>query len=124
MKKKLIVSAVCLALLALNSCNRKEMPFYNSTPFAIYPDRVEQGESRATALSPEYITSDYVSPATGIDPVIQFKFSINGRDNELPFGVNHQANIYPEGDDPVVIEVIFGEKAGRLVSFFTHICQG
>lgn len=111
MKKKLIVSAVCLALLALNSCNRKEMPFYNSTPFAIYPDRVEQGESRATALSPEYITSDYVSPATGIDPVIQFKFSINGRDNELPFGVNHQANIYPEGDDPVVIEVIFGEKA-------------
>ncbi len=42
--------------------------------------------------------SDYASPAAGTDPVIQSKFSINGRDNELAFGVNHQANIYPDGD--------------------------
>ena len=111
MKKKLIVSAVCLTLLSLNSCDRKEMPLYKSGEYAVYPGHVVQGESMATALSPEYITSGYVSPATGIDPVIQFKFSINGRDNELPFGVNHQANIYPEGDDTVVIDVIFGERA-------------
>ncbi len=109
MKKKLIGVAICIALLVLNSCNRKEMPFYNSTAFAIYPNRVEQGEYMATAMSPNRIISDYKSPAAGIDPIIQFKFSINGRDNELPFGVNHQANIYPVGDDPVVIEVIFGE---------------
>lgn len=113
MKKKLIGVAICIALLAVNSCNRKEMPFYNSPVFAIYPDRVEQGDYMATAMSPNRIISDYKSPAAGIDPIIQFKFSINGRDNELPFGVNHQANIYPVGDDPVVIEVIFGERADR-----------
>lgn len=111
MKQKIIASAICLAMMALNSCNRKEMPFYKSGSFSVYTDRVEQGEFRATALSPEHITSDYVSPATGIDPVIQFKFSINGRDNELPFGVNHQANILPGGDDTVLIEVIFGKRA-------------
>ena len=43
--------------------------------------------------------------------VIQFKFSINGRDNELAFGVNHEANIFPEADGEVVLNITFGEKS-------------
>jgi hypothetical protein len=93
-------------------CNQKEKPFYTSDAFTVFPDRVEQGSFRATALSPEHMVSDYVSLAkTSIDPLIQFKFSINGRDNELAFGVNHEANIFPEGDGEVVLNVTFGEKS-------------
>lgn len=111
MKLKLIVNLLLPGAVAITSCSRTDLPLYKSSAFTVYHDRVEQGAYRATALSPDYMISDYASPAAGIDPVIQFKFSINGRDNELPFGVNHQANIYPEGDSSVVIRVIFGERA-------------
>jgi hypothetical protein len=92
-------------------CNQKDKPLYRSDAFAVFPDRVEQGGFRATALSPQQLVSDYASPQANIDPVIQFKFSINGRDNELTFGVNHEANIFPEGDGVVVLDVTFGQKS-------------
>ncbi len=92
-------------------CNQKDKPFYRSDAFAVFPDRVEQGGFRATALSPQQLVSDYVSLKANIDPVIQFKFSINGRDNELAFGVNHEANIFPEADEVVVLDVTFGQKS-------------
>jgi hypothetical protein len=92
-------------------CDQKDKPFYASDAFAVFPDRVEQGEFRATALSPQHLMSDYVSLQANIDPVIQFKFSINGRDNELAFGVNHEANILPEAQEEVVLNVIFGQKS-------------
>jgi hypothetical protein len=111
LKQKLIVNLILPGAIAFSSCSRNDMPLYKSSAFTVYPDRVEQGEFKATALAPDYMISDYASPAAGIDPVIQFKFSINGRDNELPFGVNHQANIYPEGDSSVIIGVTFGERA-------------
>ena len=92
-------------------CNQKDKPFYRSDAFAVFPDRVEQGVFRATALSPQQLVSDYVSLKANIDPVIQFKFSINGRDNELAFGVNHEANIFPDADEVVVLDVTFGQKS-------------
>ncbi|NLE33563.1 MAG: glycogen debranching protein, partial [Bacteroidales bacterium] len=84
---------------------------YKSDKYTVYPDRVEQGEFIARAAGPEEMTSDYKSLSAVIDPVIQFKFSINGRDNELPFGVNHQANILPESDETVVLEMTFGQRS-------------
>lgn len=87
------------------------MPLYKSDSYAVYHDRVEQGNFRATAVDATHMVSDYVSLNARIDPVIQFKFSINGRDNELPFAVNHQANIFPEEDKTVVLDVTFGQKS-------------
>jgi len=57
------------------------------------------------------MNSDYRSPGAAIDPVIEFKFSINGRDNELPFGVNHQANIFPVNGELTVLDIKFGQKS-------------
>jgi len=79
--------------------------------YAVYPDHVEQGEFTAWALSSEEITSDYQSQSAAVDQVIEFKFSINGRDNELPFGVNHQANIHPDSDGSKVLNIKFGQKS-------------
>jgi hypothetical protein len=71
---------------------------------------VEQGEFTALALGSFEMTSDYRSQSAIIDPVIQFKFSINGRDNELAFGVNHQANIHPVRTEATLLEMTFGQK--------------
>jgi hypothetical protein len=103
---------LCMITILFSMCNQKEIPFYKSDAFTIFSDRVEQGEFRASAVSPENMVSDYISMAnTSVDPLIQFKFSINGRDDELPFGVNHEANIFPEGDSVVVLNITFGEKS-------------
>ena len=101
-----------VASFLLSGCNQKDMAFYRSDAFTVFHDRVEQGDFRAAAISPEHMVSDYVSMAnTNIDPLIQFKFSINGRDDELAFGVNHEAHIFPEGDSEVVLNVTFGERS-------------
>jgi len=57
------------------------------------------------------MNSDYRSPGAAIDPVIEFKFSINGRDNELPFGVNHRTNIFPVNGELTVLDIKFGQKS-------------
>ena len=111
MIRKLMLILSCVVTLLFSMCNHKDKPFYESEAFAVFPDRVEQGEFRASALSPDHLVSDYVSLQANIDPVIQFKFSINGRDNELAFGVNHEANILPDADEEVVLDVIFGQKS-------------
>jgi hypothetical protein len=111
MIRKLILILLSVVTLLFSMCNQKDKPFYTSDAFTVFPDRVEQGDFMATALSPEHMVSDYRSLQADIDPVIQFKFSINGRDNELAFGVNHDANIFPEGDGEVVLNVTFGEKS-------------
>ncbi|MRR20338.1 glycogen debranching protein [bacterium] len=111
MKLRLTAAAILLCAIAFPSCNRKDHPLYKSDAFTVYRDRVEQGAYTARAASPQQMTSDYVSLNANIDPIIQFKFSINGRDNELAFGVNHQANIYPVDGQEVILDVTFGQKS-------------
>ncbi|WP_462319759.1 alpha-L-rhamnosidase-related protein, partial [Marinilabilia sp.] len=67
---------------------------------------------QAVAKSQTHLVSDYQSEESQFfDPRIQFKFSINGRDNEMPYNTDHRANIYPTGADSVVLLVTFGEQA-------------
>ena len=105
------VILICTVSFVFSSCNRNNMPLYNSEAYTVWADRVEQGQFTARADSPDHMFSDYTSPNANIDPVIQFKFSINGRDDELPFAVNHQANIYPDGEKTVVLDVVFGRQS-------------
>jgi hypothetical protein len=105
------VILTCAVYLLVSSCNQNNMPLYKSDTYIIWPDRVEQGQFTARADSPDHMVSDYVSMNADIDPVIQFKFSINGRDDELPFAVNHQANIYPDSGKTVVLNVVFGQQS-------------
>ena len=84
---------------------------FRSDAFTILSDRVEQGKYTARASDPYHMVSDYVSRNAAVDPVIEFKFSINGRDDELPYGVNHKADISPGSDGTVEINVIFGQRS-------------
>ena len=111
LKQTTILKILILSIPALSSCNQKDSIMYKSDKYNVYTDRVKQGEFTARASGPYEMTSDYVSLNAVIDPVIQFKFSINGRDNELAFGVNHQANILPSEDDATLLEMTFGQRS-------------
>ncbi len=75
-----------------------ETPLYRAAEFTVWPDRVEQGAFVARAVSATHITSNYQSPANRtFNRELQFKFALNGRDNELPIGVNHSVVLFPGG---------------------------
>ena len=111
LKLSVILNILIISLASLSSCTQQDSIIYKSDQYTIYADRVEQGEFTALASGPFGMTSDYRSLSAIIDPVIQFKFSINGRDNELAFGVNHQANILPSGDETTVLDMTFGHRS-------------
>lgn len=67
---------------------------YQSDTYTLSKDRVTQGAFQAIALSPTALHSNYQSPVNlDISPNLSFKFSINGKDNEMVSGKNHQISI-------------------------------
>ncbi|MCB0597701.1 MAG: hypothetical protein KDD28_26725, partial [Phaeodactylibacter sp.] len=98
-----------LLLLGFAACQpEKQGPIYQSDAFALYPDKVVQGDNQAVALSPTHLTSNYKSPASeNYSRLATFKFSINEKDNELPPGQNHWLVIGEEHESPVIK---FGEQ--------------
>src|ERR1700758_3804729 len=80
----------CLLLFCGSAMGQTAQPIYNSAAYSVYPDRVVQGKYTAKAISAIELTSDYRSPANLYkSPVVEFKFSINGKDNEMTPGMNH-----------------------------------
>ena len=103
-------------LLALASCDEpSEMAkdgsmLYQSEggEFTIYKDRVVQGSNEAKVLSPTEMTSNYKSlESETFSRRIEFKFSLNQKDNESPTGGNHTLVIQEEHQSPVIT---FGES--------------
>lgn len=78
----------------------------------MWPDRVEQGPFVARAESSTRITSTYQSPASRtFNRRLEFKFALNGRDNELAVGVNHLLTLFPDGPGSTVVApvITFGQ---------------
>ena len=88
---KAIITLLICNLLSLE--NYAQTPIYQSGAFSLFADKVIQGNFTGRALSATALTSDYKSPANeSLSPAITFKFSINGKDNEMKPGVNHHYN--------------------------------
>ena len=65
---------------------------WQSDAYTLYRDSVVQGDNHARARSATELASDYRSPANERQsPQLTFKFSLNGKDNEVPPG---QDNLY------------------------------
>src|SRR5258708_15644762 len=97
-----------LLLICNFSMAQNNKPIYSSKAYTIYPDRVVQGKYTAKAISATELTSDYRSPANMFrSPVVEFKFSINGKDNEMSSGVNHHYNCIAQANETPLIK--FGE---------------
>lgn len=85
-------SAMAITTLQLYA---QEKPLWQNQSFRLYPDRVEQGSYTGKALSGQAIESNYTSPASSFqNPTVIFKFSINGKDNEMRPGSDHHFICY------------------------------
>lgn len=88
-------------------------PTWQSKAYSLYPDSVVQGAYHARALSATELTSNYQSLAHAfVSPQVAFKFSINGKDNELPVGQDNLFLAVPGAgggalETPVIV---FGQR--------------
>ncbi|HEX8019658.1 glycogen debranching protein [Mucilaginibacter sp.] len=106
---KYSVSVIISLLLNVGYVSaQSSKPVYASKAYTIYPDRVVQGKYTAIAASPTDLQSNYQSPANLYkSPVVDFKFSINGKDNEMPSGNDHHFICPAQNNETPLIR--FGE---------------
>lgn len=104
MKTKVILCSCLLASLILSCNNKKNI---NSTViesnefYTVTGDSVVQGNFVAKAISDTEIVTNYTSPADEApSPVIEFRLSLNSRDNELIPGQTHYAIV--GGNDTII----------------------
>src|ERR1035437_6204276 len=91
MKLQNLVFTSLLCGMQLLTTAQNNDPIYQSPAFTVSTNQVVQGKYTATALSATEMQSDYQSMATEFkSPRVTFKFSINGLDNEMLPGVNHE----------------------------------
>ena len=88
-------------------------PIWQSDAYSLYRDRVTQGPHEGRALSATQLTSSYVSPANDrLSPRIEFKFSLNGKDNEMAPGLNHVLLAVPRTGGGLIETppIVFGQR--------------
>jgi len=97
-----------LAVTAINAQN----PIWKFENFTVYADSiVQQNKYKAMAVSSKEINSDYKSPANAFkSPQITFKFSINGKDNEMAPGKDHHFNYLSATGNTETPVIKFGEQ--------------
>lgn len=87
------------------SCQSDQTPhlIYQTSSYSLYKSKIVQGKYVATVVSPQEIISNYESTKNQtFSNEIMFKFSINEKDNELPFGVNHIVRLSGEKESPII----------------------
>ena len=88
-------------------------PVWQSDAYTLYRDRVVQGKYEARALSATELVSNYQSPANSFaSPEVEFKFSLNGKDNEMVPGLNHVLKALPAAAGAIVEVplITFGQR--------------
>lgn len=116
MIKSLKTIVILLLTIQWQCFGQPDKLLYQSKSFSLYGNRVEQGKYKAVAVSGTKIVSDYQSPANrSFGAAIEYKYSINGKDNETPMGENHKVIIRPEGNNPFVVKVVFGQRSNNDV---------
>ena len=89
-----------------------QTPIWQSKAFNIYKDSiVQKHQFAARALSSTELVSNYQSPANAfVSPKISFKFSINGKDNEMPSGKDHRYNDLSTSGFAETPLIVFGKQ--------------
>ncbi len=121
-RKHLLAAGAAVTALAGISCSggmsQPADVISTCDEYTVYDNRVEQGGFTATALSPTKIVTDYKSLVTsGASSLVNFRFSINSRDNELPQGFSHTALIDDAESDNHIFA--FGAISERVDSTAT-----
>lgn len=88
----------------------KEQILYTTEEYTVFSDRVTQGLYESAALNPTSMISNYQSPANKWHSRrVEFKFSLNGRDNELPPEQRHSMVLFPHRGMVSTPVIRFGE---------------
>jgi hypothetical protein len=98
---------------AAGEAAKKAGAIWQSEAYTLYRDSVVQGANHARATSATALTSNYRSPANERQsPSISFKFSLNGKDNELAPGQNNTFLALPATAGPVLETpvMVFGQR--------------
>jgi hypothetical protein len=88
-------------------------PVWESAAYSVFRDSIVQGRAVARARSRQELTSNYQSPANEFQsPQVSFKFSLNGKDNEMQPGQDHVFQAVPRAagqplETPVIV---FGQQ--------------
>ena len=100
-----------LAIAAGTHAQQQEQPVWSSPAYQVYGNRIVQGKYVARAVSATEMRSDYQSPANLFKSAeISFKFSINGKDNEMLSGKDHGFNIVPVNGYAETPLILFGKQ--------------
>ena len=108
MKKSLLLFIVMASMLG---CKKESTLLYQNKDYSVYTDKVVQGNFTANVLPDGSMTSNYISPAN--EPrnrTIELKFSINQKDNELPYATNHQIVVKPQEGSYTSPVITFGKQ--------------
>lgn len=108
--KVLLIGFGSTIFVSCQSQKADERIIWQSEYYNIYPDRVVQQDFTARALSPQEIISDYRSPDNEfMNPEITFKFGINGEDNEMFSGMDHQFKVLAKDGKAETPLIQFGQ---------------
>ncbi|MBF9236509.1 glycogen debranching protein [Hymenobacter sp. BT683] len=124
MNSRLLSTGFLLTLGLLTACQSAKptagttaaaamKPIWQSDAYTLYRDRVVQGPHEARAVSATELVSNYQSPANEFQsPRVEFKFSLNGKDNEMAPGLNHLLVAVPRpgGAALETPPIVFGQR--------------
>ncbi|WP_426061739.1 MGH1-like glycoside hydrolase domain-containing protein [Hymenobacter sp. B1770] len=124
MNSRVLSTGFLLTLGLLNACQSNKptagttvpaamTPVWQSEAYTLYRDRVVQGPHEARALSANELVSNYQSPVNEFQsPRVEFKFSLNGKDNEMAPGLNHLLIAVPRpgGGAIETPPIVFGQR--------------
>lgn len=107
-----IIFVFLICIMTFSCTNKKEAQLlYSGDTFKIYADSVSQPPYSAKVITATEIISDYKSPfKIGNPNKLEFKFAINGNDNELPFGMNHSVYLPVNKPEIVFDDISFGRR--------------
>jgi hypothetical protein len=110
-----MIKKILHCVLFLASVKSLSQPVFQSEKFTVFPDKVVQGKAEARALSATHLVSNYQSPANLYQSAnIIFKFSINGKDNEMLSGKDHHFTINSDNTATPVIQ--FGQQLNKTTA--------
>ena len=110
--KRLLALIIVIFTLTTTSA---QQAIYQSDVFSIYPEKVVQGKNETKILSSTEMSGNYQSPANLFQSAdIIFKFSINGRDNEMFPGKDHHFTVNAENGMAETPLIKFGTQLNQV----------
>ncbi|TNE70248.1 glycogen debranching protein [bacterium] len=110
-KNRIALAIISLGLTYCSEPPPVEKVIYQSESYTLTNYKVEQGDYKASVVSPTEIKSNYFNEPRDL----KFKFAINGIDNEMGYGVDHSVLLYPDLSGNVVLPIIpFGNQLTQL----------